>query len=71
MSPTTVNDSEPEFPTHCPLCGTELNSDVAATLSPTQDEMADSLDRGSVMFADACPNPDCPGRKGHASTRFG
>jgi hypothetical protein len=51
--------SEPEWPTHCPTCGTELESEVIDSL------VTNDWNRGSpmaVLAQDVCPNPDCPAK---------
>jgi len=51
--------SEPEWPTHCPTCGTPLESEVI------ESAVTNDWNRGTpmtVLAHDVCPNPDCPAR---------
>ena len=45
---------EPDWPTHCEHCGTELQPAVVGVM-PGGDEQLDT-----VVAQDYCPNPDCP-----------
>ena len=51
---------EPEWPTHCPLCGTELSSAVI-DFDRTNENRAE-LQPGEMVAVDYCPNPQCPGK---------
>jgi hypothetical protein len=51
---------EPEWPTHCPLCGTELSSAVI-DFDRTNENRAE-LQPGEMVAIDYCPNPRCPGK---------
>jgi hypothetical protein len=56
---------ETEWPTRCPVCGTELSSAVI-DLDPTNENRAE-LQPGEMVAVDYCPNPDCPAKKGDAA----
>ena len=48
-----------EWPTHCPVCGTELQSQVLDAV------VTNDWNEGSpvpVLAQDVCPNPDCPAK---------
>jgi hypothetical protein len=51
----------PEWPTHCPECGTELAS-ATVDLDKTNRDRAE-LQPGEMVAVDYCPNPDCPSAK--------
>ena len=56
---TSNVDDQVEWPTHCPQCGTELESEVIDSM------VTNEWNEGSpvtVLAVDACPNPDCPGK---------
>jgi hypothetical protein len=53
-----------EWPTHCPLCGTELTSAVI-DLDTTNENRAE-FTPGEMVAVDYCPNPDCPGKNAEA-----
>lgn len=57
MTSETTDDAE--WPTHCPLCGTELQSNIVDS------KVTNDWDAGApvtVLAEDTCPNPDCPGK---------
>lgn len=56
-------DQEPEWPTHCELCGTELASGVVDVVPDSDSEHLQTGSPGTVITQDYCPNPDCPGKK--------
>jgi len=50
---------EPEWPTHCPTCGTDLESEVIEAA------VTNDWNRGAPMAMLAhlvCPNPHCPAK---------
>lgn len=55
------DEPTPDWPTHCPTCGTELES---ATVD-FDEEKADrpEMRPGEMVAVDFCPNPDCPSNK--------
>ncbi|TCI98817.1 hypothetical protein [Aeromicrobium sp. IC_218] len=56
---TTDADAQVEWPTHCPVCGTELRSEVIESV------VTNDWNEGSpvpVLAQDVCPNPDCPAK---------
>jgi len=53
---------EPEWPTHCAHCGTELESGVLDVVPDSDSEHLQTGSPGTVVAQDFCPNPDCPGR---------
>jgi len=55
---------EPEWPTHCAHCGTELESGVLDVVPDSDSEHLQTGSPGTVIAQDFCPNPDCPGRTG-------
>ena len=57
----TENEPERDWPTHCPQCGTELES---ATIDMDESN-ADrpEMRPGEMVAVDFCPNPDCPSKK--------
>lgn len=61
--PDIAPDGDPgqDWPTHCPDCGTELES---ATID-FDESNADrpELRPGEMVAVDFCPNPDCPSKK--------
>lgn len=55
-----TSDVDAEWPTHCPRCGSELEPEVIDST------VTNDWNRGSpitVIAADVCPNPDCPGKE--------
>ncbi len=55
---------ETPVPTHCSLCGTELEPKAVGGRPTTPAERAsDPFVAAIVGFGDECPNPDCPGRE--------
>ena len=56
MGEATISDEKREWPTHCPRCGTKLES-AAVEVVPGGDEEIDT-----IIAQDFCPNPDCPGK---------
>jgi len=56
---------EPEWPTKCPVCGTELASAVI-DFDKTNQNRAE-LQPGEMVEVDYCPNPDCPTNQGDAA----
>jgi hypothetical protein len=60
-----VARDEREWPTHCPVCGTELAS-ATIDLDETNEDRAE-LQPGEMVAVDYCPNPDCPAKKPGAS----
>ena len=59
-----MTDVEPEqeWPTHCPECGTELESAVVDFDETKADRP--ELRPGEMVAVDFCPNPDCPSHAG-------
>jgi hypothetical protein len=57
---------DPQWPTRCPECGTELQS---ATIDLNEDK-ADrpELRPGEMVEVDFCPNRDCPSHRREHST---
>jgi len=53
--------NEQEWPTHCPVCGTEL-SHAVVDLDPDNPRRPE-LTPGEMVAVDYCPNPDCPAKK--------
>ncbi|MFC5730593.1 hypothetical protein [Nocardioides vastitatis] len=53
---------EPEWPTHCEFCGTELESAVVDVTPDSDSEHRQTGSPGTVVAQDFCPNPDCPGK---------
>jgi hypothetical protein len=51
---------EREWPTHCPLCGTELKSAVIDFDRTNENRV--ELQPGEMVAVDYCPNPTCPGK---------
>lgn len=51
-------DGAPEWPTHCPSCGTELASAVI-DFDQTNESRAE-FNAGEMVAVDYCPNPTCP-----------
>ena len=47
-----------EWPTHCPACGTELQSAVIDFDKENEDRA--EFNPGEMAALDYCPNPDCP-----------
>jgi hypothetical protein len=58
------------WPTHCPSCGTELQTHVTGF---TPRATADSTEgvSSAVVAEDFCPNPDCPSRTENAPGSMG
>ncbi len=56
MSDEPYDVPEPEWPTHCTHCGTELES-VQVAVMEGGDEQQDA-----VVAQDVCPNEECPSR---------
>jgi hypothetical protein len=52
---------EQEWPTHCPVCGTELRQAVV-DLDPDNPRHPE-LTPGEMVAVDYCPNPDCPAKR--------
>ena len=52
--------AEPEWPTHCPVCGTALSSAVI-DFDKTNADRAE-MQPGEMAAVDYCPNSDCPSR---------
>jgi hypothetical protein len=50
-----------EWPTTCPVCGTELRSAVI-DFDESNENRAE-LQPGEMVAVDYCPNPDCPAKK--------
>jgi hypothetical protein len=65
-----VNTDPEDWPTHCPSCGTELQTHVTG-FSPAA--TADSTDgvAKAVVAEDFCPDPDCPSRAENAPGSLG
>lgn len=57
MSEVMGNVEEPEWPTHCKDCGTELQPEVIDLVHGEGDQ-----ELTTVVAHDVCPNPDCPGK---------
>ncbi len=57
------HSEEPEWPTHCEHCGTELQSGVVDAMPDSDSEHLQTGSPGTVIAQDFCPNPDCPGRE--------
>lgn len=54
-------DSAAEWPTHCPVCGTEL---VSAVIDFDKSNVSHAeLQPGEMVAVDYCPNPDCPAKR--------
>lgn len=52
-----------EWPTHCPVCGTELQTH---TTGFTPSETAESPGQpvsAAIVAEDYCPNPNCPAKQ--------
>lgn len=65
-----VTEEDREWPTHCPSCGTELQTHVTGfTPSATADSSQGVA--GAVVAEDFCPNPDCPSRSVNAPGSLG
>ena len=62
MSDQQPSVDEQEWPTHCPSCGTELESAVTGFNPGGEDDIAHG-EMGEVVAVDFCPNPDCPDKK--------
>jgi hypothetical protein len=60
--PTPRHDREPEWPTHCELCGTELESGLVDVVPNSDSEHLQTGSPATVIAQDFCPNPDCPGK---------
>lgn len=56
-------DVEPEWPTTCPYCGTQLESGIVQAIPNSDSEHLQSGSPATVVEEDFCPNPDCPGRR--------
>lgn len=59
---------EPDWPTHCPTCGTELESEVIDAV------VTNDWNEGSpmpVLAHDVCPNPTCHAREADGATPSG
>jgi len=57
-----TNVEEPEWPTHCPLCGTELESAVVDSVMSDPEQQSRG-EMANIIAVDFCPNPDCPGKE--------
>jgi hypothetical protein len=55
---TVASMTDQEWPTHCPTCGTKLESAVI-DLDETNEARAE-MNPGEMVAVDYCPNPDCP-----------
>lgn len=55
----TGNDQE--WPTRCPVCGTELAQATIDMDAANRDRA--ELQPGEMVVTDYCPNPDCPANK--------
>lgn len=53
--------TEASWPTHCPTCGTELESATVDFDSTNADRP--EFRPGEMAAVDFCPNPDCPSHK--------
>jgi hypothetical protein len=64
-APDGITEPVQDWPTHCPDCGTELES---ATIDMDESK-ADrpEMRPGEMVAVDFCPNPDCPSKKPGAS----
>ena len=51
-------DDKQEWPTHCPVCGTELSSAVIDFDKTNANHP--ELRPGEMAAVDYCPNADCP-----------
>lgn len=56
-----VARDEKDWPTHCPVCGTELAS-ATIDMDKTNRDWKE-LQPGEMVVTDYCPNPDCPAKK--------
>jgi hypothetical protein len=53
--------TDQQWPTHCPECGTELQSATIDLDKSNADRP--ELRPGEMVEVDFCPNPDCPSRR--------
>lgn len=51
---------EPEWPTNCRYCGTELESAVVDVVPNSDSKHLQTDSPATVVAQDSCPNPDCP-----------
>jgi len=58
-----------DWPTHCPLCGTQLASAVIDF--DTTNENRVEFQPGEMVAVDYCPNPECPGKSSQAPEAAG
>lgn len=56
-----VAHDEVDWPTHCPVCGTEL-AQATIDLDKSNRDWKE-LQPGEMVVTDYCPNPDCPAKK--------
>jgi hypothetical protein len=54
---------ETQWPTRCPVCGTELST-ATIDFDETNRDRAE-LQPGEMVEVDYCPNPDCPSKREH------
>ena len=57
----TGTDLDPEWATHCDLCGTELKQ-ATLDFDKTNADRPE-LRPGEMVAVDYCPNADCPAHK--------
>lgn len=50
-----------DWPTHCPVCDTELESATIDMDKSNSDRP--EMRPGEMVAVDFCPNPDCPSKK--------
>jgi hypothetical protein len=60
--PAQGQDGDPDWPTHCEHCGTELQSGVVDVIPDSDSEHRQTGSPATVIAQDFCPNPDCPGK---------
>ena len=63
-----VAPDEQDWPTHCPVCGTELAS-ATIDLDKSNRDRAE-LQPGEMVAVDYCPNPACPAEKPQGTEGF-
>jgi hypothetical protein len=54
-------DDDQQWPTHCPHCGTELDTAVTG-FDPNHPSDMPRGDLGAAIGVDYCPNPGCPAK---------
>jgi hypothetical protein len=59
--PDDTTRDEQDWPTHCPVCGTDLAS-ATIDMDKTNRDWKE-LQPGEMVVTDYCPNPDCPAKK--------